>query len=145
MHKIVIWCLACTFVLCYVMFCDLKDTTIWLIHWSADFHSGFTSNEILVLVFLLFLAMPPKMLRDLPIGLKMFFLDIAFLYPLKISENRRVFKCFQEVKKRNIWSKWINNILQNFCEWHKKRFNNILQNFYEWHKKRFGLRFKGGD
>ena len=31
------------------------------------------------------------------------------LYPLKTSENRKVFLCFQEVDKRYIGNKWVKN------------------------------------
>ena len=33
--------------------------------------------------------------------------NAPFLYPLKISENRKVFCCFQEVEKRCIENKWV--------------------------------------
>ena len=33
--------------------------------------------------------------------------NVPFLYPLKTSENRKVFWCFQEVEKRYIENKWV--------------------------------------
>ena len=39
--------------------------------------------------------------------LNLFFPNAPFLYPLKTSENRRVFLCFQGVEKECIGNKWI--------------------------------------
>ena len=39
---------------------------------------------------------------------KPFVPNALFLYPLKISENRKVFWCFEETKKGRIGNKWVN-------------------------------------
>ena len=37
--------------------------------------------------------------------------NAPFLYPLKTSENRKVFLCFQGVEKGCIGNKWVNKII----------------------------------
>ena len=34
--------------------------------------------------------------------------NAPFLYPLKTSENRNVFRCFQKVEKECMGNKWVN-------------------------------------
>ena len=40
-----------------------------------------------------------------------------FLYPLKTSENRKVFSCFQGVEKGSIANKWVNSSITFNDEW----------------------------
>ena len=39
--------------------------------------------------------------------------NAPFLYPLKTSENRKVFLCFQGVEKGCIGNKWVDEVLVN--------------------------------
>ena len=41
--------------------------------------------------------------------------NAPFLYPLKTSENCKVFWCFQGVKKRSIGNKWVNTFFSVIC------------------------------
>ena len=43
-----------------------------------------------------------------PLWFNPFVPNAPFLYPLKISENRKVLRCFQGVEKRCIGKKWLN-------------------------------------
>ena len=54
--------------------------------------------------------------------------DAPFFYPLKTSENRKVFWCFQGVEKGCIGNEWVNrNIWSHRKQYHPRYYDKYLQ------------------
>ena len=60
-------------------------------------------------IFLLSITDKRNSARIVEILFNPFFPNATFFYPLKTSENRKVFQCFQGVEKRCIGKEWIKN------------------------------------
>ena len=56
--------------------------------------------------------------------------SVVLLYPLKTSENPKVFWCFQGLKQWNTRLKWVNLFqgVNKSSHWLKHRFTDVLQN-----------------
>ena len=60
-------------------------------------------------IFLLSITEKRNSARIVEILFNPFFPNATFFYPLKTSENRKVFQCFQGVEKGCIGKEWIKN------------------------------------